>query len=107
MGSVEILDQIPQDHNHNCIFHSHHLIQENHCFLARFNFCLLSKLIEYIKNRQVMLDRIAAFYGVSSAKCKYAVLRVMNGGSLMAWIRDAHCTRNQKPCRPLLASALA
>ena len=56
---------------------------------------LLSKLIEYIENRQVMLDRIASFYGVSSAKCKYAVLRVMNGGSLMAWIRDAHCTRNQ------------
>ena len=55
----------------------------------------LAKLLEYVENRQPMLERIAAFYGVHAVKCKYAVLRVLNGGSLMAWIRDAHCTRNQ------------
>ena len=55
----------------------------------------LARLLEYVENRKPMLERIGAFYGVPAAKCKYAVLRVLNGGSLMAWIRDAHCTRNQ------------
>lgn len=55
----------------------------------------LSTLREYVENRQPMLERISEFYGIPAATCKYAVLRVLNGGSLMAWIKDARCTRNQ------------
>ena len=60
----------------------------------------LAPLAEYVrdsrlhpKERLPMLVRIGEFYDVPPAKCKYAVLRVLNGGSLMAWIRDAGCTR--------------
>ena len=62
----------------------------------------LAPLTEYVRDSRLhpkeclpMLVRIGEFYGVPPAKCKYAVLRVLNGGSLMAWIRDAGCTRSK------------
>ena len=61
----------------------------------------IAPLIEYVedsfrysKECHPMLRRIGEFYGVPAAKCKYAVLRLLNGGSLMAWIRDTQCTQN-------------
>ena len=62
----------------------------------------IALLVEYVndchlfdnKNGIPMLVRIGQFYGVPADTCKYAALRVLNGGSIMAWIRDAKCTRN-------------
>ena len=62
----------------------------------------IALLVEYVndchlfdnKNDIPMLVRIGQFYGVPADTCKYAALRVLNGGSIMAWIRDAKCTRN-------------
>ena len=49
---------------------------------------------EYVNHRNAVLDRIGAFYGLAPKTCKYAVLRVLNGGSIAAWIRDAKCPQN-------------
>ena len=49
---------------------------------------------EYVDHREDVLGRIAKFYGVLPAACKFAVLRVLNGGSISAWVHDAKCPRN-------------
>jgi hypothetical protein len=49
---------------------------------------------EYVDHRDDVLDRIAEFYGVSRAACKFAVLRMLNGGTIAAWVSDAKCPRN-------------
>lgn len=49
---------------------------------------------EYVDRREDVLGRVAEFYGVSPAACKFAVLRVLNGGSIAAWVHDAKCPRN-------------
>ena len=58
------------------------------------------KLREYVENRDPMLQRIADHYGVPTAKAKYAVIRVLNGGAIEAWIRDAGATRGQGEPQP-------
>lgn len=55
----------------------------------------LEVLDEYVNHRGPMLQRIADFYRVPVEKCKFGVLRVLNGGSIAAWLRDAKCTHNQ------------
>ena len=42
----------------------------------------------YVENRDVMLQRIADHFGVEKAMCKFAVLRLLNGGSIQEWIKD-------------------
>jgi hypothetical protein len=49
---------------------------------------------EYVDHRDEVLRRIAEFYGVSPASCKFAVIRVLNGGSISAWVHDTKCPRN-------------
>ena len=49
---------------------------------------------ELVDHRDDVLRRIAEFYGVSPAACKFAALRVLNGGSIFAWVHDAKCPRN-------------
>ena len=60
----------------------------------RIDVSQLAILKEYNEHRGAVLTRIAEFYGVPAPKCKYAVLRVLNGGSIMAWVRDARCPKN-------------
>ena len=55
----------------------------------------LKILKEYVNQRNAVLKRIGEFYGVEPSKCKFLVLRVLNGGSPMAWIKESNCTRNQ------------
>ena len=55
---------------------------------------VLAILSEYVDRRDDVLRRIADFYGVVPSACKFAVLRVLNGGSIMAWVRDAEVSRN-------------
>jgi hypothetical protein len=52
-------------------------------------------LREYVEQRPLMLDRIGEHYGVLAGRAKYAVLRVLNGGSIGAWERDAEVIRNR------------
>ena len=56
----------------------------------------LGVLEEYVNERETVLKRIGDFYGVPAAKCKYAVLRILNGGLASTWIRDAKCSCNAK-----------
>lgn len=56
----------------------------------------LGVLEEYVTDREAVLKRIGDFYGVPAAKCKYAVLRILNGGQPSTWIRDAKCPLNAK-----------
>ena len=57
----------------------------------------IQKLREYVTHRQPMLVRIGEHYGIPAAKAKYGVLRVLNGGSIAAWINDSTtgCSRNK------------
>ena len=48
----------------------------------------IPKLREYKANRDDMLQRIADHFGVEKAGCKFAVLRLLNGGSVQKWIKD-------------------
>ena len=48
----------------------------------------IPKLKEYVANRNDMLQRIADHFGVEKAGCKFAVLRLLNGGSVQKWIKD-------------------
>ena len=66
----------------------------------------LGVLEEYVNDREAVLKRIGDFYGVSAAKCKYAVLRILNGGQPSAWIRDAKCPRNAKELQPDLRALM-
>lgn len=54
-------------------------------------------LMEYVTNRQPVLERIGHHYGIPAAKAKYGVLRVLNGGAIASWVNDADtgCTRNK------------
>ena len=56
----------------------------------------LKVLEEYVNDREAVLTRIGDFYGVPAAKCKFAVLRILNGGMPSTWVRDAKCSRNTK-----------
>ena len=56
----------------------------------------LGVLEEYVTDREAVLKRIGDFYGVPAAKCKYSVLRILNGGQPSTWIRDAKCPLNAK-----------
>ena len=62
----------------------------------------IEPLREYVEHRQPMLERIAAHYGVPASKTKFAVLRVLNGGSLTAWVNDPDvgCTRGKDETQP-------
>ena len=55
---------------------------------------VLTPLHDYVTDRDAVLHRIGEWYGVPAKRCKYAVLRVLNGGSMFTWIKDAKCTRN-------------
>jgi hypothetical protein len=50
---------------------------------------VLQQLKEYISSREAVLGRISDWYGVSREWAKEGVLRVLNGGSVAAWIRDS------------------
>ena len=60
----------------------------------------LGSLHEYVTNRNAVLNRIGEWYGVPAKRCKYAVLRVLNGGSLYTWVKDEKCTRNHHDPQP-------
>ena len=63
----------------------------------------LAPLHEYVHGgRAVMLASIGEFYGVHPSVCKYAILRVLNGGSWEAWCRDAECPQNSLTPHPTL-----
>lgn len=63
----------------------------------------LERLHEYVNGqRAATLEDIAAFYGVHAKVCKYGVLRVLNGGSWEAWVKDAKCTQNADQPHPYL-----
>ena len=49
----------------------------------------IEKLREYVTSRQSMLERIGEHYGIPAARAKYGVLRVLNGGSIAAWMHDS------------------
>ena len=57
-------------------------------------------LREYVEYRDTVLQRIADHYGVPLKKAKYAVLRVLNGGAIETWIRDAGATRGRDDPQP-------
>ena len=48
----------------------------------------IARLIEYVNDRDAMLERIADHFKVDKSACKYAVLRVLNGGSVHKWCTD-------------------
>ena len=48
----------------------------------------IPKLIEYVEHRDAVLQRIAVHFGVEPGVAKYAVLIVLNGGSVLTWIKD-------------------
>jgi hypothetical protein len=48
----------------------------------------IPRLIEYVNDRDAMLERIADHFKVDKSSCKYAVLRVLNGGSVQKWCTD-------------------
>lgn len=60
----------------------------------------LGPLHEYVTDRDAVLNRIGEWYGVPAKRCKYAVLRVLNGGSLYTWVKDEKCTRNHDDPQP-------
>ena len=62
----------------------------------------VQKLREYVTHRQSMLVRIGEHYGIPAAKAKYGVLRVLNGGSIAAWVNDpaTGCSRNKDEPQP-------
>ena len=63
----------------------------------------LERLRQYVEGqRGAMLEDIATFYGVHAKLCKYGVLRVLNGGSWEAWVKDAECTQNADQPHPYL-----
>jgi hypothetical protein len=63
----------------------------------------LERLHQYVNGqREAMLDDIAGFYGVHAKICKYSILRVLNGGSWEAWVKDAKCTQNTDLPHPYL-----
>jgi hypothetical protein len=66
--------------------------------------CDLEPLQDYVDNRDAFLARVGSFYGVDAKKCKYAVLRVLNGGSMLAWAGDAQATRNKLSDQPDLSN---
>lgn len=68
---------------------------------------MLKTLDEYVERRAEVLQRIGAWYGVPPRKCKFAVLRVLNGGSIGAWVRSAKCTRNHNDDSPDLRALVA
>ena len=51
-------------------------------------FDAIPKLREYVASRDDMLQRIADHFGVEKGICKFAVLRVLNSGSVEKWIED-------------------
>jgi hypothetical protein len=59
-------------------------------------------LHEYVHNRDIVLQRISEYYGVTPTKAKMLVLRVLNGGSMVAWVNDptTGCTRNMEEPQP-------
>ena len=52
-------------------------------------------LQEIVNDREKVLNSIAEFYGTTRDNAKWCVLRIMNGGTLQQWIKDAQCPRNQ------------
>jgi hypothetical protein len=58
----------------------------------------IAKLREYVEDREAVLARIVAHYGVSRGAAKYAPLRVLNGGQLATWVNDPKvgCTRGKE-----------
>ena len=48
----------------------------------------IPKLVEYVNNRDAMLQRIADHFKVVKSSCKFAVLRVLNGGSVAEWCKE-------------------
>lgn len=48
----------------------------------------IERLVEYVTHRARVLQRIADHYGIPTSKAKFGVLRVLNGGSITAWVND-------------------
>ena len=68
---------------------------------------LIPKLIEYVTDRDPMLQRIAAHYGCNPKLAKDCVLRVLNGGSIAEWVKDNNLRpqREQDDLRDLAEEA--
>ena len=69
----------------------------------------IPRLVAYVTNRDVMLQEIARHFGVDKAICKFAVLRVVNGGTVQEWCKDiglpATTDTNQRDLRDLAEEA--
>ena len=48
----------------------------------------IPRLVEYVNDRDAMLERIADHFKVDKSACKYVVLRILNGGSVIKWCID-------------------
>jgi len=70
----------------------------------------IPRLIEYVNDRDAMLERIADHFKVDKSACKYAVLRVLNGGSANKWCIDMEIStenaEDQPDLRDLAGEAL-
>jgi len=72
----------------------------------------IPRLIEYVNDRDAMLERIADHFKVDKSACKYVVLRVLNGGSVHRWCTDmglgipAEIADDQTDLRDLAGEAL-
>ena len=57
----------------------------------------IERLVEYVTHRARVLQRIADHYGIPASKAKFGVLRVLNGGSIAAWVNDVEtgCMRGK------------
>ena len=58
----------------------------------------IERLVEYVFHRARVLQRIADHYGITVSKAKFGVIRVLNGGSIAAWVNDVKtgCMRGKE-----------
>ena len=60
----------------------------------------IPKLVEYVTNRDEVLQRIADHFQVDKAVCKFVVLRVLNGGTVTQWCIDIGLPPPTLPAQP-------
>lgn len=53
-----------------------------------------------VEDNEVVMGRIASFYGVCPAKCKDVILSVLSGGGGSKWRKESGCTRNETSTAP-------
>jgi hypothetical protein len=60
-------------------------------------------LLKYVQHRDAVLQNVADFYGLAGTSlCKFAVLILLNGGSVEKWAFEAECPNNSDRVAPEL-----